>query len=87
MNRWCSFVPQKRAREQALPTRKRSAAQERSGGTRGRGKRIRSALPAGAFTALSHQKISEKKPITTSRPIKKMMPTVLPRNFNMGVSP
>ncbi|WP_167364646.1 hypothetical protein [Phytopseudomonas argentinensis] len=29
------------------------------------------------------QKISEKIPITTSRPIRKMMPMVLPRNFSM----
>jgi hypothetical protein len=33
------------------------------------------------------QKISEKMPITTSRPIRKMIPMVLPRNFSMGATP
>ncbi|WP_131178632.1 hypothetical protein [Phytopseudomonas daroniae] len=41
------------------------------------------ARPAGA----ADQKISEKMPITTSRPMMKMMPMVLPRNFSMGATP
>jgi hypothetical protein len=30
------------------------------------------------------QKTSLNRPMTTTRPIRKMIPTVLPRNFNMG---
>jgi hypothetical protein len=33
-----------------------------------------------------NQKTSLNKPMTTTRPIRKMMPTVLPRNFNMGMT-
>nr|WP_313101501.1 hypothetical protein [Stutzerimonas nitrititolerans] len=28
-----------------------------------------------------------KRPMTTSRPIRKMMPTVLPMNFSMAMTP
>lgn len=42
----------------------------------------------GRYAALYEldQKISINRPMTTSRPIRKMMPMVLPRNFNMAVS-
>jgi hypothetical protein len=33
------------------------------------------------------QKMSEKIPITTSRPIRKMIPTVPPMNFSMASPP
>jgi hypothetical protein len=36
-----------------------------------------------AACARPHQKINARTPITTANPIRKMMPTVLPMNFNM----
>jgi len=39
---------------------------------------------AALLSGSQDQKISIKKPITTSRPIRKMIPAVLARNFNMA---